>query len=428
MKSHQVHTLRNGATLIVIPQAGIASMVAMVNVSVGSRDESNGFHGAAHFIEHMLFKGTRKRPTSKALSTVIDSKGGDHNAWTSHESTAFYVKMAGEDGKVAVDMIHDMIRNSLFEKKSFNKEKEIILEEVTKYDNDPDQKVWDISNAAAFKNQSMAHPVAGTVDSVKGLSLDMLKAFFRLHYVPARMTIALVGAVNPDVVDTAMIKFGSLKASGPRNASLPAQHPLWHQPVWAAGNTDKLHLIVRLPGYSRKSPFKKLGNMVGYILGGYSSARLFQSMREKHGLCYGVGAHHSSLLDSGSLYISTEIDVDKLDKTLGVLLHEIKSMKNPKPQEVKMTKGWLRGYNAIACENPMAVASDAIRQLQIGPYKTHKQVEREYDAITHADVKKAAQSLMDLKRMGVAIVGPAQAEKQVRKSLLKVSDSKRPLS
>jgi len=415
---HSIETLGNGITFVVLRNPALQTMVAMVGVKVGSRYEAKEMQGASHFIEHMMFKGTKKYPSSKALSEIIDARGGEHNAYTDKELTNFYVRMAKSCGDVAVDLVHDMIANSLFRTSDVEKERPVIQEEISGYDNNPDHNAWELSERVAYKGSGLEHPIAGSVESVT-FPANSLRKFFRKHYVPSRMAVVLSGAVDDKLVATAQEKFSSIPMeevdTGYDMASMPKGGL-----DFKVGNTDKIHFVIRLPGTAYGAPYARMTDILSVVLGGYMSARLFQSLRDKHGLCYGVFAfpHHYS--DTGSLLIGTSLDRKNFPKALEVLVKELWkiSKKGVTEKELQTVKDHIRGVKSMDMDRPMGLAADAILQLFMSrTYETPEEDMAKYQEVTLNDVNVQASGVKPTAHgMHIAVVGPKGAEKEVRKA------------
>ena len=415
-----VQKLRNGIRYVTIPNPHMHSTVVMVGVQVGSRYEVNGMHGAAHFIEHMMFKGTKKRPTSQDISRFIESRGGFHNAYTDKEMTNFFVQMSSEDSYLAVDIVHDTLQNSLFRTSDVNKERPVIQEEISGYENDPGTRGWHISESIAFENTTLAHPVAGTVESVN-FSADKLRKFWMDNYCPENMVVALAGNVDGNTDDKARNLFGRLKARG--GAPAVAPKPKFNLPKkkfhFEACNTDRMHIIVRLPGFPKWSKEALALELAMAAFGGNSSSRLFQEARDKRGLCYGIHAMHHAYSDAGSCIISTDTEVAKFAPMMNCILDQANSVIDHglTPSEIRDSKSQIKGSMAISMDKPMRLAESAIEQFfTLGEVITPDELLEKYSKITVADVQKALFSLSNAVPH-VTVTGPKSAKKLAEKVL-----------
>lgn len=413
------HSLPNGSLLVVARNPNLNSVAVFAGVHVGSRFEPKGMHGAAHFVEHIFFKGTNARPTAKKISAEIESLGGSANAYTDKEMTAFHVTVSKHDSAVGVDVIHDMLANALFRTLDIEKERPVIREEISMYDNDPDSNAWELSEAVAYAGTGLAHRITGNVEDVS-FSPDNLRRFFHEWYVPARTIVVLSGAVDDKTVALAKAKFGSMIAK-----AVPAIYkdstPEPKSGVdFVAGKTDRLHLVIRFPGVPNNDPRSKALSILGLALGGYSSARLFQSLREDKSLCYGVGSAHSGLSDVGSIYVSTSLDRPKFVPAVKAILREIQDVRKNGfgADEIRNAKTHYRGKKALRLDSPMSVADDIVRQcFTTGTYEKAEDRVKKVMRVRASDVSRLAKEFLNPSSMHVAVCGPKAAKKEVLSAL-----------
>lgn len=409
------HALPNGATLVVARNPGVNSVAVFAGVRVGSRCELPGMHGAAHFVEHVFFKGTRRRPSAKEISAEIESLGGNANAYTDKEMTAFHVSVSKHDARVGVDVIHDMLENALFRPRDIEKERPVIREEISMYDNDPDSNAVELSEAVAYAGTGLAHRITGNVEDVS-FSPAKLRQFFHSWYVPARTVVVLSGAVDDKTVAVARAKFGSMRAKAEPAVHVDDAPTMRAGADFVAGRTDRLHLVVRFPGVSAGDPRSKHLGILGLLLGGYSSARLFQSLREDKSLCYGVGAAHDGLSDVGSMYVSTALDRPKFPAAMKAILKEVSDVRRDgvTAEEVRDAKTHFRGVTTLHMDRPMGVADDVVRQLfTTEAYEPVADQVKRVMKIRAADVSSLAREFLDPSKMHVSVCGPKAAKKEV---------------
>lgn len=421
------HTLDNGIRFISLRNPNINSVIVMVGVKVGSRNETPEMHGASHFIEHMLFKGTKKRPTARDISSLIESRGGHNNAYTDKELTNFFVQMSKHDADVALDITHDMLQNSLFRTSDVNKERPVIQEEIAGYDNDPDTKAWHTSETWAFEGSTLAHPIAGTVKSVE-FSADALRKFYQHHYSPERMVVVLSGAVDPKLEASAQRKFGSLKphdirgsapgVASPEVASFRPFDKTRAGLTFVEGKTDRIHMIARLGGAPKYTVNERKIQLAVMALGGGSASRLFQEAREKRGLCYGIYAQHHAYSDTGSVVISTDTEQPKFDEMLRTVSGELRkfSHRGITARELKDAKTQLRGTTLMSLDKPMSLADRAVYQAHlVGRYIDPDTMLAKFMKLRLDDVNESIAEMAP-ENMHVTVVGPAKAEKAIRQS------------
>ncbi len=411
--------LPNGTRLIVEPNKHLNSVVTMVGVQVGSRHEPKGLHGAAHFVEHLFFKGTQRRPTSKEVGTEIESRGGHWNAFTDKELTGFHIQLAKDDGKVAVDVLHDMLENALFRDSDVEKERPVIREEISMYDDDPNTTAWEGSEAHAFAGTGLAHRITGNMQDV-GFAPRALREFYRSYYVPSRTVVVLTGAVDKKVRNFARCKFGSMPER-PLTGTLDPSRAGKLTPgyLFKVGKGDRLTLYFRFPAVPYTAPEAPALEILALLLGGYSTARLFQSLRENKSLCYSVSSSLFGYSDVGSIVVATSLDREKFPKALKAVAAEIKSVRsNITKDEIARAKAFQRGNMAIHFENPYYVAHDIIRQLFTeGHYESCERRVKKLMAVKRSDVVEVAREYLDPAKMHITVAGPASAQKEVTAAL-----------
>jgi predicted Zn-dependent peptidase len=419
----EFHDLPNGLRLAVLRNPGLKSTAIMAGMHVGSRHEREGLHGAAHFAEHIFFKGTKRRPTAKAISTEIEALGGDLNAFTDKEWTAYHAHVSMENAPVGVDLIHDMMANALFRPSDIEKERPVIREEISMYDNEPGSCASELSEMHAYQGTSLAHRVTGNIDDVS-FTPGALKRFQRHHYTPTRTIVAISGAVDDITLALAKKKFGSIEPcqyEGIESFFPPAA--LKPGFSFAPGNTDRLHFVVRFPGLPSRNVGSPALWLLGLILGGYSSARLFQSLREDKSLCYGISAGAGGYSDTGSILISTELDRPKFPTAIKAILKEIKTLRaeGVTKTEIANAKTHYRGTLLIAMDQPMQVAAHLIKQIFTeGKYQSPEKETEKVLAVKGADINEAIRTYLDPDRMHVQVVGPKAAHKEVAQVLASV--------
>lgn len=425
-----IRKLDNGMTFVSIANPNLNSAVVMVGVQVGSRNEWKEMHGASHFIEHMLFKGTKKRPSAKALSSLIESRGGYNNAYTDKELTNFFIQMSKHDVNLAVDIVHDMLQNSLFRSSDVDNERPVIQEEIASYDNDPDTKAWHTSESVAFNGTALEHPIAGTVESVK-FSSSKLRDFYRFHYVPEKMVVVLSGAFSKETEKLAIQKFQSLREAHGYKYDDKMSYQ-WSEHVYSGltcppcatpkggftfveGKTDRMHVIFRLPGAAKFTKESRLLELAVSAFGGNSSSRLFQMAREKKGLCYGIQAHHHSYSDVGSVVVTTDTEQGKFPEMIKTIKSELNKLKRRgiTAQELKDAKTQLRGMTLLSLDRPMSLAESVIYQAFASDEIHHpNSMLGHYTRLRLGDVNEA---VAGLNNAHVTVVGPAASEKLARK-------------
>lgn len=393
-----------------IPLAGFQSFSAAIFVGVGSRYESEAQAGACHFIEHMLFKGTTRRPTAKLIAETIEGVGGLSNAYTDYETTVYYVKVAASQTRTALNVLADLVRHPLFEAGEFEKERQVIGEEINMVYDSPDDWLDVLIDQVIWPDHPLGRSVAGTHQSLAGLSRDALVDFYRKSYHPASVLIAVGGAFDPaEVVAEVSAILGDWQpAARPefKAAPEPQNAPRWFVEDRAI---EQGHLSLALPGLPRAHPDRYAMSLLNAILGDGMSSRLFLTLREDKGLAYAVDSSLTLLQDTGSLVIYAGVDPKRATPTLQVILDELARLADePIPAaELHKAREYVKGRLVLGLENSFSwVTWVAYQALFLDQVKTPQEILRAYDAVTEADLQAVAQKIIKPAAYNLAAVGP----------------------
>jgi predicted Zn-dependent peptidase len=344
------YRLHNGLRVIMEQIPTFRSVTFGIWVKTGSRNEKQQDNGISHFIEHMLFKGT-KRHSAKDIAEIFDGIGGNVNAFTSKEYTCYYAKVLDEHLPIAMDILSDMFFHSTFDEGEMEKEKNVIFEEISMYEDTPDDLVHDLVAKAAYGSHSLGYTILGTQENLSAMKPDDLRRYMKQYYNTENTVISLAGNIDDNVRDLVEKHFGGFSNSGEEtDYSAP---DFLGELVFHAKKTEQNHICLSLPGLSLKEdnlyPMVLLNNAIG---GGMSS-RLFQEIREKRGLAYSVYSYHSSHIDSGLFTIYTGTAPKQTEEVLKVtldLLHEIAG-KGMTDSELKKGKEQLKGSLILSLES-----------------------------------------------------------------------------
>jgi predicted Zn-dependent peptidase len=344
------YRLHNGLRVIMEQIPTFRSVTFGIWVKTGSRNEKQQDNGISHFIEHMLFKGT-ERHSAKEIAEIFDGIGGNVNAFTSKEYTCYYAKVLDEHLPIAMDILSDMFFHSSFDEGELEKEKNVIFEEISMYEDTPDDLVHDLVAKAAFGSHSLGYTILGTQENLSAMKPDDLRRYMKQYYNTENTVISLAGNIDDNVRDLVEKHFGGFSNSGEETDYFAPD--FLGELVFHAKKTEQNHICLSLPGLSLKEdnlyPMVLLNNAIG---GGMSS-RLFQEIREKRGLAYSVYSYHSSHIDSGLFTIYTGTAPKQTEEVLKVtldLLHEI-ATKGMTDSELKKGKEQLKGSLILSLES-----------------------------------------------------------------------------
>jgi predicted Zn-dependent peptidase len=407
---YQLHTLANGLRIYFVPVSSFQSVSLGIFVRVGSRYERPVEAGVSHFIEHMLFKGTTRRPSARIIAETIEGVGGVSNAYTSQEATVYYAKVAAAQASTALDVLADMVRHPLFEPTEFEKERYVISEELNMIYDSPDSWANVLLDQVLWPNHPLGHNIVGTPESLTSLSRDSLAAYFAASYHPANALIAIGGAFDPDHILaelTALLGDWEPHQIPPFEPVPPPQtRARWHvedRPI------EQGHLCLALPGLSRHDPERYALSVLNAVLGEGMSSRLFLNIREEKGLAYAVDSSLNLLQDTGSLVVYAGVDPERAPEALQAILDELDCLRTEPipPAELHKVKEYLKGRLVLGLEDSFSRAAwVAYQALFMDDLRTPEEVLQIYDAVTAEDVLAVAQKIITPNAYNLAVVGP----------------------
>lgn len=416
---YQKTTLSNGVRVVTSSMEHVRSATLHVNYRVGSRDETDDQAGIAHFIEHMVFKGTDRRPHSNAITEEIEGIGGNIDAGTSRETTSYSVRVPYDALQIGFDVLADMLRGSLFRADDVEKEREVITEEIRGINDIPDEVVGELIDQLVWDGAAVGRPIAGSEESVAQLTRDDLTAFLATRYVPERLVISAAGKVaHHDVVALAAAAFGDL-AKGAMPHESPFVPPIQTKPRVALVGREieqaNLSLAVQAISYSDSRKYAQY--LLHIILGGTMSSRLFLRIREDLGLAYNVGSYFPTLVDVGWGTIYAGVDPERAEHTVAAILDELIRLRTEPvtPTEFERARRYVTGSLLMGLEGSAPVASwIGMRELLLGDILTPEDVVAHYNAVTIEDVQALACDLFLPERLNLAIVGPYEDDSRFR--------------
>lgn len=404
--------LSNGMRVHLMPFAGTQAATVLVFVKVGSRYEYADINGASHYIEHLMFKGTKRRPTTLDISRDLDAVGAEYNAFTGKEYTGYYITIEAGKLPLAVDMIHDMMFHSKYDKAEMDRERGVIIEEINMYRDNPMMHVEDLLEEAMFDGNTLGWNIAGSPKTMRGMTREQVIAFRDAYYIPSRVVIGVAGKVNKSTLALIKKTFGSVKAkpAAAEYEKIAAAKPKKSPAVRVQEkHVEQLQVAFGFPSYGVADKRNAALSLLASILGGTMSSRLFVSVREKKGLCYFVRAENSAYDDTGAFSIRSGLDKSRLKEAVKTILEEVAKIKKAgvTPRELKDAKDNFRGRLLLRLEESSNQADWYARQeLLLREAKTPEERMKEIDAVTAAQVKQAANDVLDLAKMSAAAIGP----------------------
>ncbi|MFA7319247.1 MAG: pitrilysin family protein [Parcubacteria group bacterium] len=417
MKYHY-HTLKNGLRVGIVPmkEAGIVTIIFMVNA--GSRFDQKEHNGVAHFTEHMLFKGTKKRPQTAQIEREIEQLGGIFNAFTTKEFTWFSIKLLKKDIELALDVLSDMLTEPLLLEEQIIKERRVILEELHIFKDSPSDIVDDLFYKCLYHKDPLAHPIVGIEKSIRLIRREHILAFFKKYYCAKNTALTIAGDIeDKDCLKLAQRFFSkmpvgiAIKDGIIKRDSTGSKVHFKHRP------SEQVYLAVGVPAYSIKHPDHHACKIIALLLGGNMSTRLFMKLREELGLVYDVMTVAEAKKNSGYLVTYTGVEKKHLEKTIELIIAAYKRLKNEPVAQKELTdaKNFLIDKKKISFEDSSLVAMDIAKRIIFD--KNEKNVEdyqKEINKITPDDLLRVARKIFTPKKLNIAMVGPISSD-QVEK-------------
>lgn len=414
--------LKNGLRLVSAPMAGSQSTTVLVLFGAGSKYETKEINGLSHFLEHMFFKGTKKRPTTLALSEFLDRVGGEYNAFTAQEMTGYYAKVAPEYIDMALDWVSDILLNSKFDAKEIEREKGVITEEYNMYLDNPARYVSDLWEALLYGDQPAGWQIIGTKDNIAKMTRRNFLDYFNAHYQTKNAVVCLAGQVDKKIEKKVIKYFGDL----PRGEGKPKLAVHESQKISEAlvyyKKTDQTHLRLGVRAYDMFHKDRYALMVMSAILGGMMSSRLFISVREKKGLAYYVRSAAESYTDSGYFVTQAGVANKKVAEAIEAILIEYKKIRDQKIGALEITKAkdWLQGTLRLGLETSDELASwVGVQELLRQEILTPEQIFSKIKAVSAEDLARVAKDIFRPDKLNLALIGPFK-EKGRFKRLLKL--------
>ena len=406
--------LPGGLRVVTEAMAGVRSASVGVWVGVGSRDESAGLSGASHFLEHLLFKGTRER-SALDISVELDEVGGEFNAFTAKEYTCFHARVLDDDLPLAVDVLGDMVTSSTITGDDVEAEREVILDEIAMHDDDPDDVVANVYAEKAWGGTSLGRPIAGTVESIVALSRAQIRRYYASRYTADQVVVAVAGNVDHTsvvrLVRAAFSRAGFLADGALRPAPVRRAHRARRTSpgdVVVRRPFEQANLVLGVNGLVRTDERRYALGVLNAALGGGTSSRLFQEVREKRGLAYSVYSYGSHYADAGMVGVAVGALPSKVPEVLRVVRSELATLAEHgiSADELRRGQGQLRGGLVLSLEDSGSRMSRIAKaELLYDELPSIDEVLRRVSAVTLDDVNSLARSLF-AQRQTLAVVGP----------------------
>ncbi len=404
---HKIFTLSNGIRVVTETTDYVKSVSAGVWIGAGSVNETADNNGVSHFIEHMLFKGTKTR-SAKDIAECMDAVGGQLNAVTAKEYTCYYTKILSEHLELALELISDMLSNSTFTEENIELERKVILEEINMGEDEPENLIYDIVEREMWQKNTLALTVVGSAQSVSGITKDMLLDYFRKRYVAENIAISLVGNFDAEQITDVLEKyFGNIKRG---QATPPSNQKIEPQKLAKAVKKDfeQCQLCIAFDGYARADVRRYDLAVVNALFGGNMSSRLFQSVREEYGLAYSVYSELNTYTSNGSLRIYAGLSPENIPRTLEIINKEILLLKKNKltQEEIERAKMQFKASLVMDSEGISERECAYGKSLLLdGQVKTIDHAVHMIDQITPEGVAEAIDFVFDKNKITLAVLG-----------------------
>jgi len=412
---YQKTVLDNGLRVITSTMPHAYSVCVGIFIGTGSRYESDDKAGVSHFIEHLCFKGTHRRATSKEICEIIEGVGGILNAGTDKEMTVYWCKVARPHFPLAIDVLADMLSNSRFEPEDIEKERQVIIEEINMSLDSPQQTVDMLIDKLVWPEHPMGRDVAGTKASVSGLGREDMLCYMKQHYTAGNTVIAISGGISHEEAVASLKDFFGSWQIGPLQKYIAADNKQYQARFQSQHRTtEQVHLCLALPGLSLTHPDRFSLDLLNVILGEGMSSRLFVEIREKRGLAYAIQSYINHHLDTGSLTVYAGVDPTSLPTTVSAILKELRQLKEEIP-EIDLTKAkeLSKGRLLLRMEDTRSVAGWlGAQELLLGEILTVDQLISIIDSTRADDLLRVAHELFTADKLNLAVVGPVE-EKQL---------------
>lgn len=415
-------TLGNGLRIITVPTKGNPAATVLVMVETGSNYETKGQNGLSHFLEHMCFKGTALRPNSAIIHRELDGLGAQSNAFTTNEFTGYYAKAERQQWKKVLDILADMYLNPIFPKDDLEKERGVILQEISMYEDQPQRLVWDVLAKLMYGDTPAGRPIIGPAENIKRFTRGDFIEYRDTHYTAKKTLVIVAGDISEAEIKKEVSRLFKNIHTG-KKLEKPAVVEKQSAPAILVKKkkTDQMHLVISFRSFDAKDKRGAAFSILAAILGGGFSSRLFEKLRDEMGVCYYVSATNDRYTDHGMFTIATGIDPKRIDEVVKVILAECKRLTEEKvsDEDLNRTKDYVAGNMYLSLETTDALAEfyaiqEVLKERVVSPLEW----EKELRTVTAQDVLNAAREIFKKERLNLAIVGDVKNVARLKKFLV----------
>ena len=418
---HQKTTLPNGLRVVTSEVPHARSVSTSIFVSAGSRHEPFDIQGISHYIEHMLFKGTERRPTSKEVSEEIENIGGIFNAESGKEVTVFWNKVAAHHFPIALDVLADLILHSRFVPDDVEKERKVITEEISTLFDSPGDWVHILIDYAVWGDDPLGRDIGGTKESVAAITREQILDYVHQHYVPANTVVAIAGAISHEAAVAEVQRLLGDWQPGPATRWAPTIIEQTAPKIeLRTKRTEQAHVCIAAPAFSYSDPDRFALDLMNIMLGEGMSSRLFLEIRERLGLAYDVHSYINQYDDTGSVVVYAGVDPSRVDETIERSLAEIQKLRETgvTPAELARSKEYWKGRTLLRMEDTRAIAAwIGSQEALLGVVHEVDEVVSKIEAVTAEDVLAVTNRVFKPEQLSLAVIGPYRSPRRFEKRL-----------
>ena len=419
MFNYQNKILKNGLEVIAVPMPALNSITALMLVNTGSRFEDKQFYGAAHLLEHLVFKGTKNYPDSQQLSIALDEIGANSNAFTSKESTGYYVNAASSHLPLSLKILKELVFHPLLRDQDVKQEKLVVAEEIKMYLDSPEDFVADEFEQMVFKNTGLAHPISGNLADVSGLTVSKLRLFLNDWYGVNNMVLVIAGDAQVVQAKNFFADVEAIFSQQPEGRKKEhAQHRkalLCKNPVSTVKQlkfdhkTAQTHLVLGWSALKRNDPQRYVLTVLSTVLGGNRSSRLFNVVREQSSLAYYIYSDISQYHDGGLLGASAGINSQRTEEGIALIINEFEKLADGREpvttEELKRSQDYLAGKILLGLENSRSVAQQyGMAKLLLGRVEEPDEIIRQLNQVTIEQIQQLAEQIIKKDEVRIALV------------------------
>jgi predicted Zn-dependent peptidase len=421
MHKFKLTKLNNGLRVLTVPSKESLSFQITVLVNTGADFETKENNGISHFLEHMSFKGTKKRPSNLAIVEELDSVGGSYSAFTGGEYTGYYAKVAQENKELALDIVSDIYLNSQFPEKEMKKEKGVIIEEINMYKDNSQAYIWDLWEKLLYGEQAVGRSILGTKTNIKNFKREDFLKYYESQYRAESTLVVVSGNFNvKKIISKVKDYFGDIRPGKGKAKESIKEKQNKPQALIKNKKTDQTHLILGFRGINAFDKRRYALNVMDIVFDGGMSGILFQTIRDRLGVAYYIRSRLSCCTDHGFWAVAAGIDNNRLEEVINSVLEEWKKFKTKSVdiKDIKKAKSYITGKLALRLENVHNVArSFAFQELLKQKIETPDEYLKKIKQVTARDIQKVAEDLLKTQSLNLALIGPYKNKQKLQKLL-----------